>query len=232
MRVIPGSRTFLNVYVRVGSFMFQMNSSFCTEKISVLRTSSRTFLQFQTCIMITLTRKLKKETDAPPNTPTDANKRVSVRDKLLVKEVQEMEQTLPVTCKVHFDNPDILYDFTLTVMPDEGYWMGGRFVFHIHVTEEYNMAPPSVKCLTKLWHPNISEDGDICLSLLRQNSIDGMGWAPTRKLKDVIWGLNSLFTDLLNFDDPLNIEAAELYTRDKDAFRSKVREYVNKFAKR
>ncbi|XP_047114236.1 NEDD8-conjugating enzyme UBE2F-like isoform X3 [Schistocerca piceifrons] len=178
MRVIPGSRTFLNVYVRVGSFMFQMNSSFCTEKISVLRTSSRTFLQFQTCIMITLTRKLKKETDAPPNTPTDANKRVSVRDKLLVKE------------------------------------------------------PPSVKCLTKLWHPNISEDGDICLSLLRQNSIDGMGWAPTRKLKDVIWGLNSLFTDLLNFDDPLNIEAAELYTRDKDAFRSKVREYVNKFAKR
>ncbi|XP_049784334.1 NEDD8-conjugating enzyme UBE2F-like isoform X3 [Schistocerca cancellata] len=178
MRVIPESRTFLNVYVRVGSFMFQMNSSFCTEKISVLRTSSRTFLQFQTCIMITLTRKLKKETDAPPNTPTDANKRVSVRDKLLVKEVQEMEQTLPVTCKVHFDNPDILYDFTLTVMPDEGYWMGGRFVFHIHVTEEYNMA------------------------------------------------------DLLNFDDPLNIEAAELYTRDKDAFRSKVREYVNKFAKR
>lgn len=54
--------------------------------------------------------------------------------------------------------------------------------------------PPTVKCLTKLWHPNISEDGDICLSLLRQNSIDGMGWAPTRKLKDVVWGLNSLFT--------------------------------------
>jgi len=51
-----------------------------------------------------------------------------------------------------------------------------------------------VKCLTKLWHPNISEDGDVCLSILRQNSIDGMGWAPTRKLKDVVWGLNSLFT--------------------------------------
>jgi len=54
--------------------------------------------------------------------------------------------------------------------------------------------PPVVKCLTKLWHPNISEDGDVCLSILRQSSIDGMGWAPTRKLKDVVWGLNSLFT--------------------------------------
>ncbi|RZF41953.1 hypothetical protein LSTR_LSTR015577 [Laodelphax striatellus] len=94
------------------------------------------------------------------------------------------------------------------------------------------MAPPSVKCLTKLWHPNISEEGDICLSLLRQNSIDGLGWAPTRRLKDVIWGLNSLFTDLLNFDDPLNIEAAELYLKDRDQFRNKVREYVSQFARR
>ncbi|XP_075009858.1 NEDD8-conjugating enzyme UBE2F isoform X10 [Calonectris borealis] len=33
--------------------------------------------------------------------------------------------------------------------------------------------------------------------------------------KDVVWGLNSLFTDLLNFDDPLNIEAAEHHLRDK-----------------
>ena len=28
-------------------------------------------------------------------------------------------------------------------------------------------------------------------------------------------GLNSLFTDLLNFDDPLNLEAAQHYERDK-----------------
>lgn len=57
-----------------------------------------------------------------------------------------------------------------------------------------NRQPPKVKCVTKLWHPNISVSGDICLSLLRQNSIDGLGWVPTRTLKDVIWGLNSLFT--------------------------------------
>ena len=51
----------------------------------------------------------------------------------------------------------------------------------------------------------------MCLSILRNSSVgnDGTGWTPARRLKDVIWGLNSLFTDLLNFDDPLNIEAAE-----------------------
>jgi ubiquitin-conjugating enzyme E2 F len=49
----------------------------------------------------------------------------------------------------------------------------------------------------------------MCLSLLREHSADGTGWAPTKTSKDVVWGLDSFFTHLLNFDDPLNIEAAE-----------------------
>ncbi|RZF41954.1 hypothetical protein LSTR_LSTR015578 [Laodelphax striatellus] len=57
------------------------------------------------------------------------NRRVSVRDKLLVKEVQEMEQMLPTTCKVKFEDPHCLHEFSLIVSPDEGYWKGGKFVF-------------------------------------------------------------------------------------------------------
>jgi len=173
---------------------------------------------------------------------------------MIVMKVQEMEQTIPMTCKVKFENPDMLHEFSVIIYPDEGFWKGGKFVFHVVINEDYNMSPPTVKCSTKLWHPNISEEGEICLSLLRQNSIDGLGWAPTRKLKDVIWGLNSLFTvkylstlqiimdmlmmflfilqDLLNFEDPLNYEAAEHFRRDRSSFEIKVREYVNQFAKR
>ncbi|CAD1468944.1 unnamed protein product, partial [Heterotrigona itama] len=182
--------------------------------------------------MITLRGKLKKDNDIANSKNRDYNKRASVRDKLLIKEVQEMQQTLPSTCQVKFQDPDCLHEFILLIVPDEGYWIGGRFHFQIYIPEEYNMAPPKVKCLTKLWHPNISEDGNVCLSILRQSSIDEMGWAPTRKLKDVVWGLNSLFTDLLNFDDPLNREAADLFIKDKESFRSKVKDYVMQYAKR
>ncbi|EFX83319.1 NEDD8-conjugating enzyme UBE2F-like [Daphnia pulex] len=188
--------------------------------------------------MITLTKRLKKEAENRNNSSTPvkhehpAPKRISIRDKLLVKEVQEMEQTIPSTCRVKFENPDALHEFSVIIQPDEGFWKSGKFLFHVVINEDYNISPPIVKCLTKLWHPNISEEGEICLSLLRQNSIDGLGWAPTRKLKDVVWGLNSLFTDLLNFEDPLNIEAAEHYRKDRSSFEVKVREYVNQFAKR
>lgn len=49
--------------------------------------------------------------------------------------------------------------------------------------------------------------------------------------QDVVWGLNSLFTDLLNFDDPLNIEAAEHHLRDKEDFRNKVDDYIKRYAR-
>uniref|UniRef100_A0A673TAS4 E2 NEDD8-conjugating enzyme n=1 Tax=Suricata suricatta TaxID=37032 RepID=A0A673TAS4_SURSU len=163
--------------------------------------------------MLTLASKLKRDdglrgsrTSAPAS---DSTRRVSVRDRLLVKEVAELEANLPY----------------------EGYYQGGKFQFETEVPDAYNMVPPKVKCLTRIWHPNITETGDICLSLLREHSIDGTGWAPTRTLKDVVWGLNSLFTDLLNFDDPLNIEAAEHHLRDKEDFRNKVEDYIKRYAR-
>ncbi|KAM9447397.1 NEDD8-conjugating enzyme UBE2F isoform 2-T2 [Salvelinus alpinus] len=153
--------------------------------------------------MLTLASKLKRDegvkTGRAPGGPSDSSHRVSIRDRLLIK--------------------------------DEGYYQSGKFQFEINVPEAYNMVPPKVKCQTRIWHPNIAETGEICLSLLREHSIDGTGWAPTRTLKDVVWGLNSLFTDLLNFDDPLNIDAAEHHLRDKEDFRNKVQDYIKHYAR-
>uniref|UniRef100_A0A2K5C7R0 UBC core domain-containing protein n=1 Tax=Aotus nancymaae TaxID=37293 RepID=A0A2K5C7R0_AOTNA len=121
-------------------------------------------------------------------TASDSTRKVSVRDKLLVKEVAELEANLPCTCKVHFPDPNKLHCFQLTVTPEEGYYQGGKFQFETEVPDAYNM--------------------------------------------DVVWGLNFLFTDLLNFDDPLNIEAAEHHLRDKEDFRNKVDDYIKPYARR
>ncbi|KAJ7373177.1 NEDD8-conjugating enzyme ube2f [Desmophyllum pertusum] len=184
--------------------------------------------------MITLAKKIKEERDKKEkgNRATESPKgsRISVRDKLLTKEVTELDENVPESCKVDFKDPNVLHEFTLTVTPGEGYWKEGIFIFHVMIPEEYNIKPPHVLCETKIWHPNISENGEVCLSLLREHTLDGSGWAPTRKLKDIVWGLNSLFTDLLNFDDPLNVEASELYFKNKESFRRRVEDYIRLYA--
>lgn len=199
--------------------------------------------------MITLSQRLRKQQEQQQQTTDQVGRpssqqvssstssvptttqRISVRDKLLAREVQEMAQLLPGNCVVKYDNANDLSAFHLIVRPTEGFWQTGCFKFSVEVTEDYNMVPPKVRCLTRLWHPNISETGEVCLSLLRQHSVDGLGWSPIRRLKDVVWGLHALFTDLLNFEDPLNIEAADMYRDCKEDFHKKVSEYVNLYAK-
>lgn len=85
--------------------------------------------------MITLSHKLKRQQE-----PSKNSNRISVRDKLLAREIQEMSQLLPSNCTISYNNINELSAFILTVKPSEGFWQDGNFKFTIHVTEEYNMV--------------------------------------------------------------------------------------------
>lgn len=155
-----------------------------------------------------------------------ARGRPCMRDRVLLREMVDLEKYMPDTCKIVFPDPETLCDFLVEVKPSEGFYVGGKFVFNFKVPEDYNLEPPAVVCTTRMWHPNISEDGAVCLSILRLHTYDGMGWSPVQGLKEVIWGINSLFTDLLNFEEPLNSEAAEMYKRSPEEFKMVIQKYI------
>ncbi|KAG8559177.1 hypothetical protein GDO81_017261 [Engystomops pustulosus] len=94
--------------------------------------------------MLTLASKLKRDDGVKgsraASAPSDSSRRVSIRDRLLVKEVAELEANLPCTCKVNFPDPNKLHYFQLTVSPDESYYQGGKFLFEVEVPEAYNMV--------------------------------------------------------------------------------------------
>lgn len=111
-----------------------------------------------------------------------------------MKDLEKSLKEVP-SCKLSFPSTSQLYQMELMVTPTTGLYVGGMYKFTISVPPEYNnvvsfekflllfeikfnnhnFKPPQVKCLTRVWHPNISEEGAICLSLLRQNSLDGFG---------------------------------------------------------
>ncbi|ELW63550.1 NEDD8-conjugating enzyme UBE2F [Tupaia chinensis] len=264
--------------------------------------------------MLTLASKLKRDDGLKGSrsaaTASDSTRRVSVRDKLLVKEVAELEANLPCTCKIHFPDPNKLHCFQLTVTPDEGYYQGGKFQFETEVPDAYNMVTPLRQlllchaqvplrpttglqktasrraCVPRLRFSNmgsvlpcgISDSSarecgtpqesqsswlhhgaqlterafdrrhwlgpheDIKVTMLdavshpvlsRQRGWGGVSSSPAAHhlLADCGGCFMTQRQDLLNFDDPLNIEAAEHHLRDKEDFRNKVDDYIKRYAR-
>lgn len=113
---------------------------------------------------------------------------------------------------IDFPNPNNLTNFTVTITPDSGFWKGATYVFKFDVPPHYPHSPPKVLCQTKIYHPNINLEGNVCLNILRED------WKPVLDINAVIYGLIYLFYEP-NPDDPLNHEAADLFRRDENQFQ-------------
>ncbi|KAI3859218.1 hypothetical protein MKX03_034622 [Papaver bracteatum] len=113
------------------------------------------------------------------------------------------ELNLPQTTKIAFPNgKDELMNF--------------EFEFTFQVPPSYPHEAPKVKCKTKVYHPNIDLEGNVCLNILRED------WKPVLNINTLIYGLNFLFTHP-NHEDPLNYEAAAVLRDNPKTFEANVR---------
>mgnify|MGYP001241500463 CR=1 FL=1 len=58
----------------------------------------------------------------------------------ITKDIHELE--LPETCRMEFSDPDDLLNFCLVMVPDEGFYRGGRFNFHSKLAKTILMNHP------------------------------------------------------------------------------------------
>jgi len=142
-------------------------------------------------------------------------KRQTAGEIRLQKDISELHLTKSTT--IEFPNgKDELLDFNVTIKPEEGFHKGATIAFTFKVSPMYPHEAPKVKCKTKVYHPNIDLDGNVCLNILRED------WKPVLSISAIIYGLQFLFLDP-NPDDPLNKEAAEVLRTDPKQFAINVR---------
>ncbi len=87
--------------------------------------------------------------------------------------------------------------FIIEVIPSDGPYQGGKFDIQFTVSHRYPTLSPSVQCLTPIYHPNIDDDGEICLSLFEDWSSE------YNNLFDCVYGLIFLLKNP-NLEDPLS----------------------------
>uniref|UniRef100_H3G6E1 UBC core domain-containing protein n=1 Tax=Phytophthora ramorum TaxID=164328 RepID=H3G6E1_PHYRM len=118
---------------------------------------------------------------------------------------------------ISFPEENDMTKFIVKVAVDTGLWKGASYDFSFKIPPQmYPHDPPKVQCLTKIYHPNIDLDGNVCLNILRED------WKPVLDINSVIYGLIYLFYEP-NPDDPLNkAEAAELFRNDPKQFSAVV----------
>lgn len=83
--------------------------------------------------------------------------------------------------------------------------------------EDYPKKPPSIKFMSKIFHPNVYRDGQICIDILQHQ------WAPTLRIVTALVSIQSMLDDP-NPSSPANRDAANLYLKNKELYKKKIKE--------
>jgi ubiquitin-conjugating enzyme E2 N len=97
------------------------------------------------------------------------------------------------------------------------------FQLELFLPADYPMAPPKVRFLTKIYHPNIDKLGRICLDILKDK------WSPALQIRTVLLSIQALMS-APNPDDPLDNTVADVWKTDEKKALVTAREFTKNFA--
>jgi len=118
------------------------------------------------------------------------------------------------------DNNIMIWDAVI-YGPAETPFEDGTFKLQIEFSEEYPNKPPKVRFMSKMFHPNVYNDGQICLDILQNR------WSPTYDVSSILTSIQSLL-DEPNPNSPANAEAAQLFQENRREYERRVGDIVEK----
>ncbi|CAO3625031.1 unnamed protein product [Cunninghamella echinulata] len=107
--------------------------------------------------------------------------------------------------------------------PTQSPFEGGEFRLELYLPEDYPMAAPKVRFLTKIYHPNIDKLGRICLDILKDK------WSPALQIRTVLLSIQALLS-APNPDDPLANDVAQHWKENEKEAINTARAWTIQYA--
>eukprot|EP00127_Corallochytrium_limacisporum_P004901 Clim_evm45s191 gene=Clim_evmTU45s191 len=118
--------------------------------------------------------------------------------------------------KVQMNEEDIT-DFRATIVGPPGTpYEGGHFKLRLSFTSEYPQAPPKAHFLTKIFHPNVAADGEVCVNTLKRD------WKSDLGIAHILVVLKCLLIHP-NPESALNEEAGKMILESYDEFAKRAK---------
>ncbi|KAF7496066.1 Ubiquitin-conjugating enzyme E2 G2 [Sarcoptes scabiei] len=135
-------------------------------------------------------------------------------------------------------NEENFFEWDSYILGPEGtYYEGGVYAAKITFPKDYPLSPPTMRFTTEMFHPNIYQDGRVCISILHAPGEDPLGyesiaerWSPVQSIEKVLLSVVSMLAEP-NPESGANVDAAKLWRENREAFAAKIKLLVRKSLK-
>ncbi|KAG7214643.1 hypothetical protein INR49_010535 [Caranx melampygus] len=147
---------------------------------------------------------------------------VASSQKALMLEMKSLQEEPVEGFKITLVDEADLYNWEVAIFgPPNTHYEGARIKFPI----DYPYSPPAFRFLTKMWHPNIYENGDVCISILhppvddpQSGELPSERWNPTQNVRTILLSVISLLNEPNTFS-PANVDASVMYQAERDGVK-------------
>ncbi|XP_051932710.1 ubiquitin-conjugating enzyme E2 R2 isoform X2 [Hippocampus zosterae] len=152
--------------------------------------------------------------------------------KALMMELKSLQEQPVEGFRITLVHESDLYNWEVAIFgPPNTLYEGGYFKAHIKFPVDYPYLPPTFRFITKMWHPNIYENGDVCISILhppvddpQSGELPSERWNPTQNVRTILLSVISLLNEPNTFS-PANVDASVMFRRWRDS-KGKDKEYA------
>lgn len=148
--------------------------------------------------------------------------------KILFKELGQFNESPVEGFRIINVDESNIYDWQIAVFGPPGTpYEGGYFKAHLRFPGNYPFSPPTFRFMTKIWHPNIYENGEVCISILHPpvddvqgGELPGERWNPTQSVRTILLSIISVLNDPNTFS-PANVDASVAFRNWKEGKSTK-----------
>ncbi|KAL3325602.1 hypothetical protein AABB24_036703, partial [Solanum stoloniferum] len=141
----------------------------------------------------------------------------------IIKETQRLLSEPAPGISASPSEENMRYFNVMILGPTQSPYEGGVFKLELFLPEEYPMAAPKVRFLTKIYHPNIDKLGRICLDILKDK------WSPALQIRTVLLSIQALLS-APNPDDPLSENIAKHWKSNEAEAVETAKEWTRLYA--